>query len=79
MLLDVEDITCDRCTDLIGNAIRAIDPTADVTVLREDGRVRIEGLLTDQQAIAALAGIGYPATTAAPHSGAGSDCCGGCS
>lgn len=79
MLFDVENITCDKCTDAIQNAIHAVDPTAQVTVDRADKRVRIEGLLSETQAISALQGVGYVATTAAPHSGEGSQCCGGCS
>lgn len=79
MLFDVEDITCDTCTDKIQNAIRAVDPGARVDVNRADGRVRVEGLLTESQAIDAIRGVGFPAAKARPHSGEGSSCCGGCS
>lgn len=79
MLLEVEKITCDKCGDAIQNAILAQDPTAQVTVNVADQQVRVEGLITQQQAIDALAAAGYPASNAAPHSGEGSDCCGGCS
>ena len=79
MLFEVEDITCDKCSDKIEMAIRAADPTAQVTVKTEEKRVRVEGLLTADQAIAALQAAGYPASEAAPHSGEGSECCGGCS
>ena len=79
MLLDVEKITCEKCSDAIQKAILAQDPTAKVSVAVADQQVRVEGLLTQQQAIDALAAAGYPATNAAPHSGEGSDCCGGCS
>ena len=79
MLLDVENITCDKCPPAIEKAIRAVDGNADVTVNISDSRVRIEGYITQQQAIDALRAAGYPASAAAPHSGAGSDCCGGCS
>ncbi|MGY1424601.1 heavy-metal-associated domain-containing protein [Lysobacter sp. A289] len=79
MLLDVEEITCDKCSDAITTAILAQDPTAQVTVNVDHKQVRVEGLLTQQQAIDALATAGYPASNAAPHSGEGSDCCGGCS
>ncbi|MFP7721394.1 hypothetical protein [Lysobacter sp. A3-1-A15] len=78
MLFDVEKVT-DKCTDAIEGAIRSVDPTAQVTVNVPDQRVRIEGLLTEGQAISTLQGIGYSASTAAPHSGEGSECCGGCS
>lgn len=79
MLLDIEKTTDPTSGAAIENAIHAADPTARVTVEVGTDRVRVEGLLTGQQAIDALAAAGYPASHAAPHSGEGSDCCGGCS
>lgn len=79
MLFDFENVTDNTCAPAIERAILAQDPTAQVTVQAGDQRVRVEGLLTEQQALAALAGAGYPAATAAPHSAEGSECCGGCS
>lgn len=79
MLFDVKDITGDACTAAIQRAIIAQDPTAAVIVRLADKRVRVEGLLTEQQALDVLAKAGYPATKAGPHSGEGSECCGGCS
>ncbi len=79
MLLDVEKITCDNCIDAIREAILAHDPTAQITVSRNTGQVRVEGLMSQQHVINALSSAGYPASNAAPHSGKGSDCCGGCS
>lgn len=78
MLLDVEKITCDKCDDAIQKAILAQDPTAQVTVKMVEKQVRVEGAITQEQAIEALAAAGYPASNAGPHSGEGSDCCGGC-
>ena len=79
MLLEVENITCDKCPPAIEKAIHAMNGEADVTVDTAESRVRIEGGITQQQAIDALSAAGYPASAAAPHSGAGSECCGGCS
>ncbi len=79
MLFDLEDITRDTCSDAIEQAILSRDPTASVTVEVADKRVRVEGLLTERQALDALAAAGYRASSAAPHSGPGSECCGGCS
>lgn len=79
MLFEVEDISCEKCSDKIEKAIHAADPTAQVTVKTDEKRVRVEGLLTPDQAIAALTAAGYPASEAPPHSGEGSECCGGCS
>lgn len=78
MLLDIEKAD-PASSAAIENAIRAVDPTAHVTLDADANRVRVEGLLTSQQAIDALVAAGYPASHAAPHSGEGSDCCGGCS
>jgi len=79
MLFDIENVTGDCCAPVIERAILAQDPTAQVTVQVAERRVRVEGLLTQQQALDVLAKAGYPADTAAPHSGEGSECCGGCS
>ncbi len=79
MLLDVEKITCDKCPPAIEAAILARHPEARVTVDVDTRRVRVEGVQAEQSVIDALASAGYPAFTAAPHSGPGSDCCGGCS
>ena len=79
MLFDVKDISCEKCAGTIRQAILAKDPTARVDVRVADRRVRVEGLLGKEQVLATLAAAGYPATNAPTHSGAGSDCCGGCS
>lgn len=79
MLLDVENISSRKCLDAIHQAIRAQDPAASVSIKIDTGQVRVEGGLSQQQAIDALAAAGYTASNAAPHSGEGSDCCGGCS
>lgn len=79
MLFEVEGISCGKCSTKIQQAVTAVDPTARVEVDVDAGRVQVEGVLGKDQAIAAIAGAGYPAKNAKPHSGAGSDCCGGCS
>lgn len=79
MLFEVEGISCGECSGKIQQALVAVDPTARVEVDVDAGRVRVEGLLRKEQALEALEGAGYPARNAKPHSGAGSDCCGGCS
>lgn len=79
MLLDVEKITCDNCANAIRDAILSQDPGARVTVNPGTGRVRVEGSANEATVIGALAAAGYPASSAPPHSGEGSDCCGGCS
>lgn len=78
MLLDVEEMKC-TCSGTAEKAIAAIDPQARITIDRAERRIRIEGAVSEHEAIAALASVGLSASRAAPHSGAGSDCCGGCS
>lgn len=79
MLLDFKEISSTSCGETIRKTILDLDPTAQVTVQSDAGCVRVESVLTDQQAIDALAGAGFSASSAAPHSGEGSECCGGCS
>lgn len=79
MLFEVEGISCGKCSEKIQQAVVAVDPTAQVEVDVDAGRVRVEGVLAKEQALKAIEGAGYPARNAKPHSGAGSDCCGGCS
>lgn len=79
MLLDMEYPCVSPCDETIRKAILTLDPTAQVTVQADNARVRVEGLLTPEQAITALAAAGYMTSPAAPHSGEGSSCCGGCS
>src|SRR5690606_25027657 len=79
MLLEVEGMRCAKCSEKIHQALTIADPTAKVEVDLDSGRVRVEGVLGMEQAIAALHGAGYAAKGARPHSGEGSDCCGGCS
>lgn len=79
MLFEVEGIRCGKCSAKIHQALMIADPTVNVEVDVDKGRVRVEGVLGKEQAIAAINGAGYAAKSAKPHSGEGSDCCGGCS
>src|SRR5690606_33014444 len=74
MLFEVENISCEKCSDKIQSAILATDPTAAVTVRVPQKQVQVEGLLSAEQALSALAAAGYDASEAPPHSGEGSDC-----
>ena len=78
MLFDIATLNDDASAGAVTQAILARDPTAAVTVQLANRRVRVEGLLTEQQALDALQGAGHFATKAPPHSGEGSTCCGGC-
>lgn len=78
MLFDIATLKDDASAGDITRAILARDPTAQITVQLANRRVRVEGLITEQQALDALQGAGHFATKAPPHSGEGSTCCGGC-
>jgi phage terminase large subunit-like protein len=77
MLLELSERICCGAPDRIEQAIVAIDPQATVAVNSVSGSVPIEGGVSKEQAIAALASAGFTARSA--HVSGGSDCCGGCS
>lgn len=77
MLLELSERVCCSAPDRIQEAIVAIDPRAHVVVDKVTASVSIDGGLSKEQAIAALASAGFTARPA--HVSGGSDCCGGCS
>lgn len=77
MLLELSERVCCGGPERIEQAIVAVDPKANVVVDSTTGSVTIEGGLSKDQAIAALATAGFSARPA--HVSGGSDCCGGCS
>lgn len=78
MLFEVPAIHSPACAAAITNALLAQDLGAAVEVKLGERRVRVEGNLSKEQALAAIRGAGFAAAEAPPHSGAGSTCCGGC-
>lgn len=78
MLFEVPAIHDAQCAARITDALLAQDLGASVQVQIEQRRVRVEGRLNAEQALAAIRGAGFAATEAGPHSGPGSTCCGGC-
>ena len=77
MLLELSERVCCSAPERIEQAIISVDPRASVAVDKITGSVSIEGALSKDQAIAALASAGFTARPA--HASGGSDCCGGCS
>lgn len=77
MILELQERICCGASERIEQAIAAMDPQASVSVNAVAGSVAVEGLLSKEQAIAALAQAGFHATPA--HVSGGSECCGGCS
>ena len=77
MILELAERVCCDAPARIEQAIAVVDPKATVDVSSMTGSVTIEGALSKDQAIAALASAGFSARPA--HVSGGSDCCGGCS
>lgn len=77
MILELQERICCGASERIEQALTAIDPQANVAVNAVAGSVAVEGLLTKEQAITALAQAGFSARPA--HVSGGSECCGGCS
>ena len=78
MLFDIVTLKDDATAGAVTQAILADHPAAQVTVQLGNRRVRVEGLITEQQVLDSLQRAGHFATKAPPHSGEGSTCCGGC-
>lgn len=79
MLFDVNSLRDAAAGGAITQAILARHPDASVSLQLDNRRVRVEGLLTEEQVLAVLSDAGHLATVAPPHTGEGSTCCGGCS
>ena len=61
--LNVERMTCGHCVSAVTQAVKSVDPEADVQVDLEARRVRIDGGRSSADAVSrALAGAGYPAS-----------------
>ena len=59
MLLNVEKMTCGHCVRSVTNAVKALDPQAEVVVSLADQTVRVSGSVTAEQAAAAIRDEGY--------------------
>ena len=76
MILELQERICCGASGRIQQAIAAIDAQASVSVNAVAGSVAVEGLLSQEQVIAALALAGFHAAPA--HASGGSECCGSC-
>jgi copper chaperone len=77
--LNVTGMTCGHCVHAVTQAVRTLDPQADVQVDLASKRVRVEGHSSAGELIAALGAAGYPATRAAGAAAAAATrkgCCG---
>jgi copper chaperone len=59
--LDVTGMSCGGCAASVTKAIVRLDVEAKVDVDLSSGRVRVEGRMTPQQAVAAIEGAGFSA------------------
>ena len=78
--LNVTGMTCGHCVRAVTQAVRTLDPQADVQVDLASKRVRVEGHTSAGEIIAALGVAGYSATSAegATHAAATRKGCCGC-
>jgi len=61
MQIHVENMTCGGCVRGVTNAIRSIDPAADVKAALETRDVEIKTVALRAQVLAALAAAGFDA------------------
>jgi copper chaperone len=59
--LDVTGMTCGHCVRTVTEAIKAVDPKAEVQVDLGSKRVRVQGQSSAEELIRALDAAGYPA------------------
>jgi copper chaperone len=83
IVFNVNDMTCGHCVGAVTRAIKAVEPTATVSVDLGTKRVQIDALRSDPQALkSAIEDAGYtPVETAAaatPVPKRGGGCCGSC-
>jgi copper chaperone len=77
--LDVTGMTCGSCVRAVDQAVRALDPDADVQVDLATKRVRVEGRRSAEELIRALGAAGYRARVDETKQPASTSraCCGG--
>lgn len=63
--LEVSGMVCGGCEKAVRAAIAARDPSADVRVFRDSGRVEADTTLTPDEAAKAVAAAGYEARATA--------------
>ncbi|MCA8867028.1 MAG: heavy-metal-associated domain-containing protein [Rhodobacteraceae bacterium] len=61
ILLNVPDMSCGHCKSAVENAIKAVDPAAEITVDVDTKTVRIPENIDTAAVLAAMKNAGYPA------------------
>jgi copper chaperone len=77
--LNVNEMTCGHCVHTVTQAVRTVDPEAEVQVDLRSKRVRVEGRSSADELVRALGAAGYPAVPATeplPAAAARKGCCG---
>ena len=64
IVLTVEGMTCGGCVEAVKRVIRKADPTADVSIALEMGRVEAVTIAQAVELAAAVTKAGYDATVA---------------
>lgn len=62
--LDVTGMTCSHCVRAVTQAVRTVDPEAEVQIDLAAKRVRIQGRSKADELIRVLGAAGYPARSA---------------
>ena len=77
--LNVNGMTCGHCVRAVTQAVKTVDPEAQVHVDLGAKRVSVEGRISADEVIRALDAAGYPAVPAreaAPAGASRNGCCG---
>ncbi len=62
--LKVEGMTCNHCVHAVTQAVKSVDPEADVRVDIEGGTVRVDGKSPAEALSKAISAAGYAASPA---------------
>jgi copper chaperone len=63
--LNVANMTCGHCVRAVTQAVKTVDPEAEVQVDLGSKRVRVDGQGSAEELVRALGTAGYPAAPAA--------------
>jgi copper chaperone len=62
--LNVKEMTCGHCVHAVTQAVKTLDPEAEVEVDLSSKRVRVEGQTSAAELMRALGAAGFPAVPA---------------
>ncbi|MDZ5455645.1 heavy-metal-associated domain-containing protein [Azohydromonas lata] len=74
----VPEMSCGHCVGAITQALKAVDPAAQVDITLADKKVRVQSALEPQALVRALAEAGYAPVEATPAKSPARGCGCGC-